>query len=403
MPVFAYSATNAESGVLRGTIAADSPALARQRLRDQGLAVQRLTPCEAPARRFLAASRSARKRTDCTTELWRHLAVLLRAGVPLADALQVCAREQRGAVRSVIEQLLDRLRAGGALSDALRDQPRWFEPLAVGVVAVGERSGALADVLAELAAFQQRRRALGRRLATALSYPLLLCCVGAVVVGFLVGHVIPQLLDVLAASSQALPAPTRVLMTLGGLATSGGPWLAAGLAAALAGSTYALRFERCAHALERTVLRVPLVGGLLRKLWIARLSLMLSLLLRSGVGFVDALRLVRRGLPSRVFGRELEHLSHAVESGRGLAQALRGNWVMPAMVVHLLAVGQETGELPAMLAELRSAYEQEVDAALTRLTALLEPLLIVLLALIVAFVVFATLLPILEITRGMQA
>ncbi len=406
MAVFAYQALDAREQVQSGTLAADSAALARQALRARGLAVATIAELRsgqaAAGQRRCRFMVAARRRADARGELWSNLAVLLDAGVPLADALVVCLAQHRGAVQSILRQVLDAVRGGQALADALAVHGAWFDPLTLALVRVAERSGALAEGLRELAEYEARRRAVTSRLTTALIYPAILCATGLVVVLFLTSHVIPQLLDVLTSAGRELPAPTRLLKVLSDVLVGHGLVLAAGAAASAVALTVAGRTERGRRVFERLVLSVPAVGALVRQAWIARISLMLAALLRADVRFTAALRTVRQNLPHRLFADELAALERALEAGAALAAPLRRSRLMPPLVVHLLAVGQESGELPRMLDRLRAAYEQKVQLASARFLAVLEPALILVLAVIIGFVVFATLLPILETTRIVQ-
>jgi type II secretory pathway component PulF len=407
MAVFAYKALDLQERQLSGTLAADTAALARQMLRARGLAVAGIAEVRPdagslPTRLGLAGLFRAAHRDEATVELWRNLAVLLQAGVPLAEALEVCLRQQSGGIQVVLRQVLEAVQSGQTLADALARHSRWFDALTLAVVQVGQRSGALATVLGELADYQGRRRAVVNRLSTALLYPAILCAVGTAVVIFLMGHVIPQLLEVLTAAGRELPVPTRMLKALSdGLVRT---WpLLAGTAVMLAIALAVVRrTERGRRVWERAALGVPILGDLLRKAWIARISLMLATLLRSDVRFTEALRTVRQGLPHRLYADQLAALERAIEAGAGLAAPLRQSRLMPPLVVHLLAVGQESGELPHMLDQLRSTYEQKVQLALARFLAVLEPALILILAVVIGFVVYATLLPILETTRMVQ-
>ncbi len=407
MVVFAYRASDARQRPHTGTVAADTPALARQMLRSRGLFIEQIRAAAAeitsPWQRLRLNSRfGSRRSSDDVAELWRNLAVLLEAGVPLAEALSVCIRQQPGRIQTLLREVHESVCGGQSLTDALRRFPRWFDALTLSIVEVGQRSGSLPTALRELAEFQGRRRALANRLSTALIYPLILCVVGVAVVIFLMSHVVPQLVEVLASAGRELPAPTRLLKSLSDGLVRFGPLLACVLAGLLLGAGVLGRTERAGRVFERGVLSLPVLGDLVRKAWVARISLMLTTMLRSEVRFTEAVRTVRAGLPHRLFSDELEKVETAVQAGADIAEPLKDSRLMPPLVVHLLAVGQESGELPKMLEQLRENYEKEVQLALSRFLAVLEPALILVLAVLIGFVVFATLLPILETTRMVQ-
>jgi type II secretory pathway component PulF len=405
MAVFAFQAIDQREQAACGTIAADTPALARQALRARGLAIASLKPLRPAApglRARLTRLGGTARRAEAVTELWQNLAVLLAAGVPLADGLGVCLKQQRGALQGILRQVAESVQNGLALDQALALHPLWFEPLSLTLVRVGEQSGQLAEALAELADFQTRRQALRSRLGSALIYPAILCLVGTGVVIFLMSHVVPQLLEVLTAAGRGLPAPTRLLKSLTDGLVAHGPLLAAWAALLVVGVGALRRSAWGRRWSERAILAIPLVGELVRKSWVARIAMMLATLLRTDVRFIEALRTVRAELPHRLYADELQRLETAIEAGASISQPLEASRLMPPLVVHLLAVGQESGELPKMLDQLRQAYERQVQTALTRCLAVLEPLLILVLAGVIGFVVFATLLPILETTKVLE-
>jgi type II secretory pathway component PulF len=401
MGVFTYRALDPRQRTQSGTVAADTPASARQALRARGLAIASVEPVRPQtARRWrLPWSKGNQEQV---AELWRNLAVLLQAGVPLADALSVCLRQQRGPIQTALRQLHESVTSGQPFAEALALHPHWFDALTRAIVQVGERSGFLAGALAELADYQARRRAVANRLGTALIYPVILCLVGTAVVIFLMSHVVPQLVEVLAAAGRELPAPTRLLKALSDALMRYGPVLLLAFCALALSTAACRRTRRGKRLLERCLMSLPVLGDLLRKAWVARISLMLSTMLRADVRFTEALRTVRHGLPHRLYADELERLESAIEAGADIGQPLRDSRLIPPLVVHLLAIGQESGELPRMLEQLRASYEKEVNLALSRFLAVLEPALILVLAVVIGFVVFATLLPILETTRMVQ-
>jgi len=401
MAVFAYQALDSRQRPEAGTIAADTAPLARSILRARGWAILSLAPVRPrTALRWWPGGRS--RHEPQVAELWRNLAVLLEAGVPLAEALEVCQRQSGAGLGVVLRQIEEGVRRGQAFSEALALHPAWFDHLTLTLVDVGQRSGSLPRTLSELAEYHARRRATANRLGTALIYPVILCLVGTAVVVFLMTYVVPQLVEVLASAGRTLPAPTRLLKGISDHLLRHSPLLAAAAVALGAVLTATARTAWGRRLLERCSLSVPVLGDLLRKAWIAKITMMLATLLRSDVRFVEALRTVRQGLPHRLYADELQRLETAVEAGAGLGEPLRASRLVPPLVAHLLAVGQESGELPRMLEQLRESYDKEFQLAVTRFLAVLEPALILLLAAIIGFVVFATLLPILETTRVMM-
>ena len=401
MPTYAYKATGLAERVTAGTLVADTPAEGRARLREQGLRVVQFRPA-APRERRGGRVRSGARQREQVAEVARHLSLLLRSGVPLVEALAVLVQQQTGRLQLVLRQTHERVAGGAGLADALAEHPRWFDALFVSAVRIGEASGALDEALTELARFVRERQTLQSRLTSALIYPCILLVLGIAVVLFLMSTVIPQLLTVLVASGKPLPASTMLLKHGSDLLLGWWPVLllvAVGLAAVATG---VLRTQRGLLLWHRALLRMPLIGPLLGKTLVAQFAQMTAMLLRSGIPFVEAIETVTQSTRNRVLREELAAIRAAVEAGQDVAPTLEGSRVFPPLVRHLVAVGQETGELPAMLAQLESGYATEVRLAVGRFSAALEPLLIVILAGLIGFVVFATMMPILEATRVMN-
>lgn len=412
MAVFAYKAIDALGRAATGTLTADTPADGRRLLRDRGLRIARFSPALAASDRTGNAwntlaqrlrAGAASRRADRVADSARELALLLRSGVPLADALDVLIRQHpRGGWQTVLRDVRERVTGGAALADALAAHPLWFDGFMLAAVRVGQRAGTLESALTQLAAFLKERSTLRQRVSAVLVYPMILLVLGIGVTLFLMTHVLPQLLTVITASGQPLPRATAWLKAASDLLVARWPLLAALALALIVAVAAVLRTAPGRRALHGASLRVPLVGGLLRKTLVARFAQQMAMLLGTGIPFVEALRLVRGGTRHAVLAEELSVIEQRVEAGADIAPALAGSRVFPPVVVQLVAVGQNAGELPAMLGELRTAYETEVNLALGKFTAALEPLLIVLLAGMIGFIIFATVLPILQATEVMR-
>jgi type II secretory pathway component PulF len=239
-------------------------------------------------------------------------------------------------------------------------------------------------------------------LFAALTYPVVLLFVGTGVAIFLMSYVIPQLLTVLESSGRAIPTATLLLKRASNVLTQ--QW------AALLGTTTSIviavmcfyRWPTGRRRVQRILLKLPLLGSLIKKTIVAQFAQVMSLLLRTGVPFLEALRLVRAGSRHLIVNDELEQVERAIERGSDIAPTLERSAVFPPLVTHIVAVGQESGELTEMLSQLKEGYETEVRLAISKFTAALEPILIIVMSAVVGFIVFATMMPILEATRAMQ-
>jgi general secretion pathway protein F len=278
----------------------------------------------------------------------------------------------------------------------MRERPDVFDELCVSITEVGESTGTLDAALACVAEFKERSLALRNKLATVLLYPSVVFAMAIGVSVLLMTVVVPNLLAALVESGRPLPLPTRVVK-FGSDAIIGWWWaLLAALAAFAVGVRLLLARPRVRAAWHRWQLRIPLAGELLRKQAIVRLAVVLSTLLRSGVVFLRALEITRRATPHLVFNDALRRCEEAVSAGRDIGAALEETRAFPPVVIRVVSVGQQSGRLEEMLDRLAADYDRQVATAAQRLTALLEPALILVLVVVVGFVVLATILPMLE-------
>lgn len=398
MAVFAYRALDVDASAVSGTVTADTPRQARDLLRDRGLTITRVDEMRPSARSGLMERRRGRAARRETVAFIRELATLLRAGIPLHAALRTLGRQHGRAFRAAVEQLADQVAQGTSLAEAMDRQRVYFDEMCVSVVRVGESTGSLDVALKRLADFKERALRLQSRVVTALLYPAVVLVVGVAVSVFLMTYVVPNLLSTLVEAGKPLPAVTQGVKTASDFLLAWWPAVLGGIAGLAILLRLVLQTER-GHALfDRLALALPVFGDLVRKEITSRLAVVMAALLRSGLPFVEAIRITRRTLHNRVFRRAMEAYEQAVNAGRDVAAPLEATGVFSPMVVQMLAVGQESGELEDMLEQLAEAYDQEVQIATQRLTALLEPALIILLAVLIGAIAFATVLPILEMS-----
>jgi general secretion pathway protein F len=396
MGVFAYKATDTTASLVRGTIMADTARQARDELRGKGLTIHDIleqTPTNWRALRiFRRPGRSASKLGSAV----RELATLLGAGIPLLESLDTIAGQYKGNFRSSLLVLRERVAAGSSLAEAMRDQPDVYDTLCVQMVDVGESAGNLDVVLEQVASFSERSTQFKDRVTSAMLYPAMVLMMSMGVGMFLMTVVVPMLLDNLLDAGRPLPLPTRVLKGMSDTMRDHGWWLAIVVAAAIAGVVALLRTERGKLVWHRCVLGMPLVGGMAQKQEIARIAMIISTLMKSGIVFLQALETAARTTKNLVIGRALLRGRDAVLAGRDIGDALAPTGIFPPMVIQIFAVGQQSGKLEEMLDRLSETYERQVNSLATRLAAALEPILIVFLSVFVGFILFATILPILE-------
>jgi type II secretory pathway component PulF len=396
MAVFTYQGTDRAARPLRGTIAADSPREARDQLRSQGLLVESLAAQQSSTRstlRFL--QRPSRHAAQLALAI-RDLSTLLGTGIGLVDALDTLSSQYKGCFQASLLALRQQVASGTSLSDAMQADGAVYDELTVHMVRVGENSGHLDAVLDRLADFRERYLLFKDRITTALIYPAIVVILAALVSAFLMTVVLPMLLENLVDSGRPLPWPTRVLKGLSDLAVAHGVWILAAGAAAAALLATAIKTPRGRRLWHRLFFALPLLGPLAKKQEIARVALIISTLMKNGIVFVEAAQIAARASKNVLLREALEAMRSRVRAGRDIGDALAVGSLFPPLVIQIFTVGQQTGALEEMLDRLSSGYERQVASATSRLTAALEPILIVFLAIVVGFILFATILPILE-------
>ncbi len=337
-----------------------------------------------------------------STTFIRELSTLLGVGVPLLEALETIARQHTGRFHTAVVLLRDRVASGASLATAMREQPGVFDDLCLNITEVGEDAGTLDASLERLAEFRERSEQIKGRVSTALIYPAIVSTIAVFSSIFLMTFVVPKILEPLIEQGLPLPLPTRVVKGLSDFVLAWG-WLVGLLAIGMIASFTALvRRENGRRRWHRLLLRLPLLGELIRKQAIVRIAVVLTTLLKSGVVFVRALQIAQRTTTNLVLKDALKRCEIAITAGGEIAEALEETGAFPPMVVQIFSLGQQSGRLEEMLDRLATAYDREVSSAAQRLAAVIEPALIVFLALIVLFIVMATVLPILEAGNAIQ-
>jgi len=405
MGVYSYQAADGAAEVLRGTLIADTPREARNRLRDQGLSVLEIEedapPHNANAITLLGLLAKWFRRKPDTSGFLRELATLLEVGAPMLEALDTALNPRRGGFHRVLLKLRERVAAGASLAEGMRDARLHgrpvFDDVTVAMTQVGEDAGSLGEVLNQVALYQERGKQFKNRLASALAYPVVVLLTGIGVSVFLMTYVVPSLLESLTESGQALPWITQVVKGFSDFLVGYGALLALVVAAAAVSMSIVYRSPRGRHRVHALILKLPGLGDIARKQAVVRLSFVLSTLMRSGVGFEQAIGIAQRSTNNLVLREALVNCEQAVHEGRDIGPALEASGGFPGAVVQVFTLGQASGRLEDMLDRLADSYHRQVNTLTDRLTALLEPILILLLAVIVGAIAFATILPILEI------
>jgi general secretion pathway protein F len=398
MPAFAYQALDQTGKTQRGVLQGDNARAVRASLRERGLNPLEVSALESGARpagllrRGLSGAQLAL--------LTRQLATLLKAGLPLDEALGALA-EQNDDTRSrtLVVALRSRVMEGASLAAALADAPESFPEIYRASIAAGEQSGRLDQVLARLADYSEARDALNQKVWAALAYPLLLSIVAVAIVTGLLAYVVPQIVGVFVQMHQTLPWPTRALIALSDFVKGWGWLLLIAIVAAAIGGRLALRAQPVRFAWHRFVLRLPLVGRLSRAANTARCTRTLALLTASAVPLLDSLQIAAQVMPNLPMREAVKGAAVKVREGGSFSRALGESGYFPPVALRLIASGERAGELERMLDEAANQEQRELDRWMTLLTAVLGPLVILLVGAMVLFIVLAILLPIFNLNQ----
>jgi general secretion pathway protein F len=330
--------------------------------------------------------------------LTRQLGTLLKAGVPLAEALGALVDQiEKPGLKRVIAQVKTQVNEGSSLGDAMSKSPKVFEDLYVNMIRAGEASGNLDAVLFRLADFLEAQNRLRAKIISALFYPVVMTIIGAGIMTILMVSVVPKVTSIFADTGKALPWNTQLMI---GISDTVSSWKGLVVAFVIVGMVLAFRrWKRTPRGrawVDRVVLKLWVIGPLARQIAITRFAKTLATMLSSGVPLLRALDIVKSILGNTVLQKVVEDAKESIKEGESIAAPLKRSGEFPPIVTHMIAVGERSGQLEKMLEEVAHAYDLEIDLKMGRLTTLLEPVMILLMGGSVAFVVFSILMPIME-------
>ncbi len=404
MPVYNYKSLTLAGESKTGIIDADSPREARIKLRSQNLMVTDLSQRASTVRRdrkrakILDFSRSVKGKHEVPMYT-RQLATLLKAGIPLAQAMAAMIEQcQIPDLEAAFRDIREKLTQGLSFAEALAYHPQYFTDLYVNMVKAGEASGSLDMVLDRLADYLQRQASIRNKVTAALAYPVVMIAVGVLIVIVLMTWVVPKVMQVIEQSGQQIPAMTQALQSMA--AFLGKYWfvLLAGIVFLVVLHRWLLQRHEYRYAVDKFKLRLPVMGELVRKAAVSRFAISMSTLLKSGVPVLESLRIVKDIVNNAVLADVLETVHKRIIEGTDIATPIKKSGVFPPVVGYMIAVGEQSGQLEEMLDRVAVAYDEEVAVQTQKVTSLLEPLLIVGMALVVGFIVISVMLPILRIS-----
>lgn len=427
MPVFQYKAFDQGGKETTGIVDASTPREAREKLRgrnvfvtdmvavkkagnlaktggkggkgDGGLAdaVEEQGISQAAGLRQQLEGLFVSRARDELVSVTRLLATLLKAGIPLIGAISsVIQQVEDKYLGTVLRQIRESVQGGVSFADALGSHPMLFDALFVNMVRAGEAAGALDQVLKRLADFMQAQKRMKNRVSAALMYPLIMMVMGFGVVCFLLAYVVPKIVTVVTKRGTPLPLPTKILLVVQNAFVE---WWWVGLLAAI--GTWVIysaivRTEKGALLRDTWKLNAPIVGDLFRKQSVARFATTFATLLRSGVQATDCLKILANVVDNKLLGKVLVEVRERIIEGTDISTPIKRSRVFPPVVGDMIAIGEESGQLEELLERIAEAYDEEVDITSQKVTALIEPIIIVVMAAIVGFIVLAVILPLVQ-------
>lgn len=389
--LFAWEGKDKAGKIVRGELRAQTENVVQATLRRQGIAVIKIKK-----RSFGRGSKVKQKDIAIFT---RQLATMMRAGVPLLQSFDIAIK---GTSNAALGRLLNDIRSdvetGTSLGNSLRKHPVYFDALYCNLVAAGEQSGALENLLDRIAIYQEKMLALKSKLKSAMFYPISVLVVAGAVTAVMMIFVIPEFKKVFTSFGADLPAPTLFVMAISDFFVEHGFLIFGALIAAIIGIVYTYKRSPAMQAwVDRMSLQLPVVGDILRKGTIARWTRTLSTMFAAGVPLVEALDSVAGAAGNHVYKVATKSIQNEVSTGTSLTVAMQGAQVFPAMVVQMVSIGEESGQLDSMCAKVADFFEREVDDLVAGLSQLLEPIIIVFLGTIIGGMVVAMYLPIFKL------
>jgi type IV pilus assembly protein PilC len=402
MPIFAYSGRTRSGEIVSGERLADTMDAAVSALRREQILVTKITPVKAKAQAAEKKEKLGRTGKAVAAKnlavFTRQFSVMIDAGLPLVQCLDILGtQEEDRNFAAVILQTRTDVESGAALADAMRRHPKTFDALFTNMVAAGEAGGILDTILKRLATYIEKAVKLTSQVKSAMIYPVAVIIIAGLVVGVILWKVIPTFAQLFAGLGAELPAPTRFVIFLSNQIVSYGWTLF------VAGPLGAFLFKRYydtdggRHAVDRLMLRLPVLGDILRKIAVARFCRTLATLISSGVPILDGLEITAKTSGNAIIEDAIMATRKSIERGETISAPLKETNVFPAMVTQMIGVGEATGALDTMLAKIADFYEDEVDTAVAGLLTLLEPVMIAVLGVIVGGIVIAMYLPIFDL------
>lgn len=425
MPSFSFVALDSQGQQVSSTIEAASQSEAVTMLRSQGLFPTNVQEQLRSAKAVKSAAPLKKGKKPASKEIkinipflekktiksktlmifTRQLATLIDAGLPLLRGLTVLGNQEPDPVlKKTIAQLAEAVQGGGTFSDGLTSHPRIFNRLYINMVKAGELGGVLEVVLNRLAEFQEKAEKVKGKVKSAMMYPAIVLVIAIIIMGFLLVFIVPKFEQIFAdmLGGKPLPLLTQIVVGTSRAIQQNILWIIIGAVGFVMGLKYFISTPKGSVLFDQFMIKAPLFGDLTKKNAISRFSRTLGTLVTSGVPILQALNITKETAGNAVIATAITKIHDAVKEGESIVRPMEASEVFPPMVMSMVDVGEETGQLPEMLLKVADLYDDEVDNAVAGLTSLMEPIMIVFLAVVVGSIVIALFLPLIGIISGMQ-
>ncbi len=418
MPSFSYKAHDRRSGKeVSGSLEAGSQMEAIANLKKQGLLPIEVKESRAKSVKTPAGGTpggggggafanllGGGVKPNQVTLFTRQLSTLQDAGLPIVQSLQILTDMQRpGSFRSILGQVTEDVQGGTMLSDAMARHPKVWDKLYTNLVKAGEAAGALDVILRRLSEFREKAQKLKKKIIGALIYPVAVLTIAVAILTFIMVFIVPKFEQIFRDLNIRLPALTVLLIEMSNFVANWWWVIIIALVFSIVGIKIFRGTETGGAVVDRMALKVPVLGGVVKKGSVARFTRTLGTLVTSGVGFLDALDITKSATPNIVVRNAIQDVRDSVKEGETINEPLRRSGVFDDIVVNMIKVGEETGELDKMLIKIADNYDEEVDSAVAAMMALLEPALIIFMGVAVGFIVIALFLPLISIIEQLNA
>ncbi|MCB0308404.1 MAG: type II secretion system inner membrane protein GspF [Bdellovibrionales bacterium] len=405
MPIYEYKALNTTGKTVKGVVNATNPTEAKTKLKRDGLYITEIQEAQSSEGDSVPGNIRFSKKVSVQelAVMTRQLSTLVGAGIPLVESLTALTEQVENVkLKKILSEIREKVNEGSTMASAMKPHAKVFSDLYINMIHAGESSGALETVLDRLADYIENQSKLKGKVLSAMAYPSIMVIVGIVALLIIFTFIIPKIVTLYKDLKQALPVPTQIMIGISKVFTS--YWyigLSIIVISFLSIRAY-LKTKNGKYNYHRFLLRMPIFGGMFQMVAITRFASTLSTLLSSGVPILAALDIVKNVLENEVLTKVVQNVRNNVSEGDSISEPLRRSGEFPPMVVHMIAVGEKTGEVESMLGKVAQTYNNQLEAKISTLTSLIEPLMIVAMAIVIGFVVFSVMLPILNMGQALK-